>query len=166
MLLERWQQPEHEEAYAQITRRLAEFYFERGKARYEAKEYEAALADLSEAVTLYPTGLTYHYGRGRTYYRLERYEDAVIDFAHDIEQRPYGGGEDDNYGWRGLAYYRLSKYTLALDSLSLALQFHLDDNSNYYWRGRVYQDMQDYPAALADFSRAIELQPENGNRYY
>jgi tetratricopeptide (TPR) repeat protein len=81
MLLEHWQQPEHKEEYEQITRRLADFYFERGKAHANAKDYEAAFTDINNAIDLFPENADFVRSRAQLYLSSGQHDPALNDFT-------------------------------------------------------------------------------------
>jgi tetratricopeptide (TPR) repeat protein len=103
----------------------ARYYVERGRSYLNLREYEAALADLLQAIDykpndLYerpldtPTVTTAYWLRGWTYYELENYDASLADFTEGITRRP---NDPRCYEGRGYTYYQMKTYDLALVDL-------------------------------------------------
>jgi Flp pilus assembly protein TadD len=101
-------------------RRLAAFTdaFNRASRELEEKQYEAAVADYTEAIRLKPDDSNAYMCRGGSYAGLKRYEMAISDYTEGIRLKP----DDSNlYDFRGFAY-------AALGAKSKAQQDHKKAN--------------------------------------
>ncbi len=143
--------------------------YERGKAHYDAGEYDKAVDEYSAAIDLNPHRDWYFRSRGWAYERLDQDESALQDASQAIQIDP---GEPDGYNLRGWAFYGLERYEEAIADFSRAIE--LNPLNNYYrGRGNAYDRLAQYEQALADFGRAIRLDPnyaltyrERGWTYY
>jgi Flp pilus assembly protein TadD len=69
---------------------LAEHYYQQGRARFERKEYHAAVHLLREAIKLDPTRAPYHYHLGIALIRNPRTRrEAELHLAKAAELEPY-----------------------------------------------------------------------------
>ena len=82
-------------------------YFNRGNSKAELADYEGALQDYSEAISLNPSHPQYYYNRGNTYADLYRFNEALLDY--DQVGSRYSGNTAFNKGNTFLAMGRLSK---------------------------------------------------------
>jgi len=71
-----------------LNPRLAESYNNRANARYAKGDYEAALADYNQALTLNPRYAEVYGNRGMLWTRLGRTAEAEADFAQCLELKP------------------------------------------------------------------------------
>ncbi|MFM6788667.1 MAG: tetratricopeptide repeat protein, partial [Microcystis panniformis] len=66
---------------------------------------------------------------------------------------------------RGLLYYNLQKYDLALAHYNQAIRINPNYAMAYNNRGVLYIDLQKYDLALSDYSKAIEINPNDAYAY-
>ena len=66
---------------------LAQVYYYRGTVHIELEDYQRALADLTEAVTLAPHEADWYQTRGLAYSKLSRADEAQQDFDRATELR-------------------------------------------------------------------------------
>jgi uncharacterized protein (TIGR02145 family) len=134
----------------------AEFYAWRGRAFYEIKKHEAAIADFKEAARAAPKVAEYHSRLGEVYSdtAVKNYDGAVTAYTQAIKL------ESDNanhYFGRAVAHSGNKSYSTAIDDFTQAIR--LDSRDARYWnsRGGDYRNMGDYDKAYADHSEAIRL---------
>jgi tetratricopeptide (TPR) repeat protein len=87
-----------------------DYYYWRGSAHYELKDFPSALADFSKAVELQPDNGDYYYWRGRAHYELKDFSSALVDFSKATELQPDDGY---NYAWRGCTHLAMKNKSLA-----------------------------------------------------
>ena len=66
----------------------AEAYNERGRSKYEQKDYTGAIKDFDKAIELNPNYALAYKNRGDAKYSQEDYEDAIKDYDRAIELDP------------------------------------------------------------------------------
>jgi len=70
------------------------------------------------------------------------------------------------YVWRSFGRIESGALAPAVDDLSLALTFGLEDRAGgFYLRAEVKAKMKDYPGAIADYDQAIALDQDFGHAY-
>jgi Flp pilus assembly protein TadD len=128
--------------------------YDSGTAYYFKKEYDLAIADLTQAIRLDPNYAGAYRYRGRAYYEKKDYDLAIADFTQAIKLTPNDGY---TYNDRGKAYIGKKDYDLAIADLTQAIKLNPNDNNNYYYRGiAYYEGKKDYDRAIADFTDTIK----------
>ncbi|MDR1702015.1 MAG: tetratricopeptide repeat protein [Sporomusaceae bacterium] len=141
----------------------AQAYYNRGRIYYGRKQqFEAATADISQALQLEPEFEAGYSMRGRYYYEQRKYDLAVADFTKAIKLNPKN---PVNYEGRGNAYDYSGQTDLAIADYTKALQLEPRSTSAYYNRGIAYFTKGDYSAAADDFSEFREWDTNNTSVY-
>ena len=68
--------------------------------------------------------------------------------------------------WRGVTWYYLDKYDLALIDLQNSLKLQPDNNSGYYYIGNCYYVQNDYDTAIVNYTKAIAIGAPEPREYY
>ena len=63
-------------------------YYDRGVARLEKREHDAAISDLTKAIEMRPRFAMAHFYRGRAYLGKREYDKAISDFTEAIKITP------------------------------------------------------------------------------
>ncbi|MCA9895647.1 MAG: tetratricopeptide repeat protein [Anaerolineae bacterium] len=138
-------------------------YASRGLAYYHLGEYEAAIADYTQAILLEPQYVEAHNNRGNAYSELQQYEEAIADFTQAIAIDPLYTLAYNN---RGYTYYNLGQYDLAISDYTQAIATDSVYADAYNNRGNAYYALGQYEEAIADFTQAIIITPNYGEAYY
>ncbi len=133
-------------------------YFTRGNVYAEMGKFNAAIADYTRAIKLYPAISNFYTGRGNIYAELQKYQLSLADLTLAIELETNNAR---NYAARGAVYAEMGKYTLALADYNKAVELDSESEDILNNRARVLVLMHRYAQAIEDFNRAIEL-----NEYY
>lgn len=96
-----------------------EFVSMRGMANYRLKQYEAAIADLNQALALKPDTPHYYWNLGYSYWYLDRFPECAQAFTDYIRLRP---DEAAGYDERADAYEKLNRDDLAAADRAKAMQ--------------------------------------------
>lgn len=92
------------------NKRQPKYYFERGSAYLELKDYANALRDFNKATLLGDNGSRLHLKKARSLYALGQYEPAVQEFTSTTNIDPKCAAA---YEGRALAHEKLGKPDLA-----------------------------------------------------
>ncbi|MCL1952059.1 MAG: tetratricopeptide repeat protein, partial [Oscillospiraceae bacterium] len=128
---------------------------EQGKAFYKAKDYEAAITNLTLALANNPeSGEAYSY-RGLSYFSQAKYDEAISDL---IQARRYLGNNADVLTVRGISYCLTARYPEAIGDLSLVIELNPDPaNPNtknaLTYRATAYEARGEMDKAAADRAR-------------
>jgi tetratricopeptide (TPR) repeat protein len=94
-------------ALAQTT---AEDYFNRGNALLEKGDYDQAIADYTQALSINPQATEAYYNRGTAWYFKGDYDRAIADYNQALRINPQNAAAHYN---RGLAWQSKGDYNLA-----------------------------------------------------
>lgn len=140
---------------------LAAAFNQRGIAYGRQGDYQHAIADYDEAISLDPKHVSAYNNRGIAYARSGDYERAIADYDEAIQLDPKYALA---YNSRGFAYTRRGDDNHAIADLSEAILLDPKLVSAYSNRGAAYVHEGEYERAIADFSEAIRLDPK-ASRY-
>lgn len=138
-----------------------EFLYARANIFARGDRFDAATADLDQAIKLAPTRAELHWAKGvicllasRTAVHQDQLKVAIDAFCVAIRCDPSAA---KYYSSRGAAYSRLGQWTEALADLQTALELDPNDGKTYFNRGHLRLRQQDEAGAIEDFRRAVEL---------
>jgi tetratricopeptide (TPR) repeat protein len=151
---------------------FAPVYFERGMARFGAKEYSTALQDLSKAIIMRPYDADAHYMRGATYLASGQLNQAISDLDKAAEQRKNMFVE--TFKMRGNLYLarafspgainKLADAEAAIENFDEIVRLNPNCAEAHYNRGRgyfakAYFTGASYEQAIVDFDKALSINP-------
>jgi protein O-GlcNAc transferase len=136
--------------------------FTRGKAFYDAGNYERAREQLLEAVTLDGNHDEARALLGWTQHFLGEYRAAIISFKAAIRRQPNWEGLHDGLGW---SRFHLKRYHLAAEAFRTALDLNPDYADARIGLGSAQFELSRYDEALASLQVAArQLEPLVGGR--
>ena len=133
---------------------FAEAYSNRGSAKADLGQYEAAVADYDEAIRLKPDFANAYNSRGVAKARLGQYEAAVADFDEAIRLKPDFA---EAYSNRSSAKADLGQYEAAVADYDEAIRLKPAYAAAYFRRGLAKVRLKIKDAARKDFEIALEL---------
>ena len=141
----------------------AQVYRIRAKAKYDKEQYEAAIADLNEALRIKPDDFKTYYNRGVVKIQLGQPEAAISDLNAAIQIKP-----DDfkTYYNRGVAKHDLGQYESAISDYDAALRIKPDLADVYFNRGVTKGALGQYESAISDFEIVLHKEPNAADAYY
>jgi serine/threonine protein kinase/tetratricopeptide (TPR) repeat protein len=133
----------------------------KGDTQSDLKQWERAVADYSEAISMKPDYFPAWTGRGRAYLGLGRWDEAIADFSKAIELDP-----NHFDPWHGCAdaYMNMEQWDKALADYSKAIELSPDGRSAWEaWEERfaVHLELGQADKGLAEISEAISLSPDD-----
>lgn len=177
--------------HIQSTISAADIHIQRGVAHLKDGDYDTALAEFREALSINPKNATVLKYRGDAYFNsqnyvlaIESYTDAIVNdsnFAqaydsrghvHEIE-KDYSGaiGDyssaisiDDNPKYRAHradVYLKTNDFDRAIADYTVAIDKKPKFDYAYNGRGKAYLDMKSFNLAFKDFVKALEINPRN-----
>ena len=146
----------------QSPQRTKEEWLARGKALYDLKRFEEALAACEQALHMDPDYAYAHSGKGLALYYLERYEEALVACERALNLDPNNAFA---YSGKGAAQWGLKRYEEALVACEHAL--HLDPNNphTYNYKGNSLYYLQRDEEALVAYEHALRLDPNYAVAY-
>ncbi len=136
----------------------AESYGARGLVWKAKKEFDMAIADLSEAIRLNPSESAYYGNRGGCWNRKKEWEHAIADFNEAIRLKPHYG----NYNNRARAWLGKKEYGKALADYDEAIRLEPRSSQSYVgaaWLRATCPDprYRDGQKAVRDATAACKL---------
>lgn len=132
-------------------------------------QYEKAIQEYTEAITLRHDSAIAYNNRGYAYSKLKICDNAINDFSKAIELKP---DFVEAYNNRGATYCEMDESSIddtirerAISDFSRAIDLKPDFAEAYINRGAVYDDMKQYDDAINNYSKAIELKPDSSEAY-
>lgn len=129
-------------------------YHLRGIARLARAEFEPAIADFTESLTLRPDNAGVLNNRGQAHYLNQNYDAAISDLNAAIKTDPKHFVAMNN---RALVFIAKNQLDQAMGDLNAALLLHSDYPEALNNRGVVSSRNLDFKAAMADFSAALKI---------
>jgi tetratricopeptide (TPR) repeat protein len=137
---------------------LAAAFKNRGNAHDDKGDYDRALEDYNEAVTINPLDADAFNSRGTTYAALARYERAILDFDEAIRLNP---ASPLAFGNRCFARGVLDQLEQALADCGEALHLKPKNPGALGSRAFVYLKLRRYEAAIADYNLRLRENPDD-----
>jgi tetratricopeptide (TPR) repeat protein len=136
---------------------VAAAFYQRGYSHYSLKQYQLALDDYNQAISLLQEPHFYN-DRGWLWIDVGKTDLALQDFTRAIQVKP-------NYalGYANIGYvHRVAKRPdQAFAALSTAIALNPDLAWAYENRCYILEDRKDWPALYSDSTRLIQLQSNN-----
>ena len=133
-------------------------YQDRATAYRLLGQYDAALGDISVAISLEPGDAAYLNSRGSIYEEKKEYERAIASYNAAIRLNP-----GDWMAWANAAgaRYALKQYDKAVQNYSRAIQLRPGLPDLYRFRADCWFGKGDFERAIADHNRALQIDPKN-----
>lgn len=138
----------------------ARYYYRRGMAQSNKKQYQNAITEYSRAIALDDKFIDAYLQRSQMRHKLGDYQGVLDDCYHIIS---INSGVVKAYYYQGRARYSLGYVQAAIDSYSEAIRQDQDYTQAYYYRGIAYGDLQEKSLAIQNFLIAAELFRLEGN---
>jgi tetratricopeptide (TPR) repeat protein len=144
----------------------ADDYFVSANQKNKGGNYQGALVDYNQAITLRPNYALAYNNRGVLKQdKLNDTKGALADYNKAITLKPDTALAYNNRGV--LKKDKLNDTRGALDDFNKAITLKPDDVDAYNNRGNLKQDkLNDPQGALADFNKAISLKSDDAVTYY
>jgi len=133
-------------------------YYQRGKAYFKIKDYNAAISDLNKAMQLAPDDAHLTSERGLIYFMAKKEDKAISDFDKAVELEPEN---PFRYASRAFIKDRLNDLEGAKADYQKALELDPEDAISYNNLGLVLDKMGHKKKADDNFEKAATIDPKN-----
>lgn len=99
----------------------------------------------------------------RTVRQIGIWHNSIILWSHQLKLYPKTAIA---YNQRGMAFYDIGNYQLAINDYDMALKFDSQFEHAYNNRGNVYYKLGNYPQAIKEYETALDLNPKFATVYY
>ena len=151
------------DAALQRDARDAYAYSTRGHAYEGKREFDKAISDYTQAISLLPNDVALRISRGRTYLAHGDTNEAINDFTEVIR---LNADAATAYIYRGFAYQKKGDWDKPISDYSEILRRNPDTEAAYILRGFGYNKKGEFEKAITDYTEAIRRNPDNALAYY
>jgi tetratricopeptide (TPR) repeat protein len=153
-----------QEATAEVNKREqeAQSYYHLGNTNYNAKNYDQAISNYTEAIRILPNFANAYYWRGLSYFQKKDYDSAISNHTEAIRINP---NDAVAYYWRSEAYYDKNEFDRVIADCTQAIHINPKYANAYFGRGNAYVNKKDYNMAITDYNEAIRIDPSYANAY-
>ncbi|HZR61649.1 MAG TPA: tetratricopeptide repeat protein [Xanthobacteraceae bacterium] len=139
---------------------MAWAYGDRCIAHKDKAQYDVALRDCDEAITLNPQDAYAYNTRGAIYHLTNKYDQAIAEYSTAIKLDPKFIDPVHN---RGMSYAAKGDLERAIDDYNAALRINPRDALALYERGIAKQKSGDQNGGNADIAAAKKIDPHIGD---
>ena len=133
---------------------LAVAFTNRGLSYKRKGQWDRAIADFSEAISLKSDDAHVFNNRGNAYYYKGQLDRAIEDYDVAIRLKPDLAVAFSN---RGNVHRKESRFDRAIKDYDKAIQFKPDDGQLFADRGLAYEKKGERTQAMMDFNKAYDL---------
>ncbi len=144
--------------YIKENNKDAKAYYQRGKAYFKIKDYNAAVSNLNKAMKLAPDDAHLTGERGLIYFMAEKKDKAMDDFNTAVKLDPKN---PFRYASRAFIKDRLNDLEGAKEDYQKALEIDPEDAISYNNLGLVLDKMGYRKKAADHFDKAAEIDPKS-----
>jgi tetratricopeptide (TPR) repeat protein len=139
-------------------------YYGRSWVKISLGDYEGSLQDAKKGLLLDSKNPGMYFRRiGSAYDQMERYPEAIEAYNEAIK---FNSDRDEGTIYnRGLCYFNMEKYDLALADFNRCLELDPDWAWAFSARGNVYLELKQYGRAIEDCTNAIKYNPNYQQAY-
>jgi len=136
----------------------AQSYLDSGIAAYNSKNYDRAIAELTQAIRLDPNFTDAYVFRGFVYNENDDYDKAIADASNAIRIAP---NNKLAYNIRASAYLMKSDFDKAIADANQAIRIDPNYANPYMIRGHAYFVKSNFTQARTDANKSLQLDPNN-----
>jgi tetratricopeptide (TPR) repeat protein len=141
---------------------LVAAYRHRGVAKIGELDYDGAIADFTQAITLDGRDSLAYSQRGQAYLRKGDYGSSLSDLNKALEINPWNANALTQ---RSAVYSLTGENDKATADANAALDIYPNSTALKNNRGFAYNNIGEYDRAIVDLNDAIKLDPSNGRAY-
>ncbi|HEY9791250.1 MAG TPA: tetratricopeptide repeat protein, partial [Candidatus Obscuribacterales bacterium] len=139
------------------NKEVAEVAANRAYANFNKKEYDAAIADYTEAINADPENGQLYASRAVVYKQVHDWKKAMDDTNKAISLSP---GDTSLFKIRGVCYAGLGEAQKAADDLNNLVKYN-PSVENHRMRGQARLEVHDYKGAMEDFDFVLGATPHD-----
>jgi len=124
---------------------------------YHSQQYQEALSNFQNAISLNQSNANAYFGLGNCYYQLAQFREATESYQLHLALHSSAEG----YYWLGRSLYQLQSYEAAGAAFQKAIQIKPDDSDTRLWLAQCFFKLKSYQQAAVEYQQVIELTPTN-----
>lgn len=138
------------------AKNLATLFHNRGNHYFRKQDYQNAISDYGEAISLNPSYEGAYVGRGAALESQGNLDAALADQERAIALNPRNARSYNN---RAVVYAKKGDYERAVVDIDQAIRLEPNDPVRYNNRGIMQRRLGKVELAIADFEQAIRMNP-------
>jgi tetratricopeptide (TPR) repeat protein len=142
----------------------AEHYANTGLKHYEAKDFDRAIRDCTEAIKIDPKYALAYSIRGFAKYEQKKYDEAVNDLTEAIRLNPRDAA--GAYKMRASCHQIQGNHARAIADATKSIELNPGDANTYVVRGSSHYFLEAYDQAVIDCSEALKLNDKYEYAYF
>jgi len=135
---------------------------EQGINEFKIGNYQAAILNFNQVITLQPNNAIAYQYRSNSYFRLGDSNTAIIECSQAINLKLNNA---EAYCLRGNIYCDLGNYNAAISDFNQAIKLKPNNFFTYMFRGDAYSELGNYKSAMSDFDQVIKLKSDFSYAY-
>ena len=137
-------------------------YSIRAYAKYDLEDYQGAIADYTQAISINPLKSVPYNNRGNAKQKSKDFQGSIADYNKAIEINPKCAPAFLN---RGNTKQELKDFQAAIADYNKAIEINIQYVLAYANRGNAKAELGDIHGSIADFNKAIEIDPQHADAY-
>jgi len=129
-----------------------------GNTHFEKNEFDAAIADYTQAIQMQPDLAPAYSDRAATYVEVKEYDKAIADANQAIKLKP---DLPWPYAARAAAYRSKGDLDRALADYEQVIKLQPDYAKAYFRRAEILEQLGNKTAAVADYEKAYDYSKDN-----
>lgn len=126
------------------------------------RDFDGAIAEMTEAISLAPSEPNLYLMRGAAYRGAKQLDKAMADVNEAIR---LNANRADYYTMRGMIYADQGDLDQAIVELNHKIKLDPDDAQGYAKRGEFYRLKKDYDSAIADYTEVIKRDANSAKNF-
>lgn len=131
-------------------------YLNRALVYKDKGEYDRAIADYTEALSINPNYIEAYNRRGNAYSYKGEFDKAIADYNRALKM---DSEYVEAYYRRGNVYYDKGEYNKAIADYTQALEIDTTHAETYYNRGNAFGRIGEHNKAIADYTQTLMIDP-------
>ncbi len=131
-------------------------YIERGDLYLDQAQYEKAIENYNNAISLKDDDYRIYFKRSHVYNVIGKYEESIKDLEKTISIKP---DLEAAYANMGVNYLAINKFEKAIECLTKSIKQNPKNAFSYAQRGIVHYKMNHHDLAIQDINQAEKLNP-------
>lgn len=137
-----------------------EYYFFRGRAKYDTSDFKGAIIDFNKTLKLEKDYISAIFFKGLSHYNLDEYDLCIEVLSKAISLEP---NDTVAFLFRGMSFYKTKKFIDAIEDLTIYISLCPKDYEGYEYRAKSKMELNSIESALNDISLANKLNPDGAD---
>ena len=139
---------------------------EEATEKYNNKDYEGSILDLTKAISINPKLSRGYHNRGASKQGLNQHEGAIEDFDKAIELEKDTTILYHYYNNRAWSKYNIGKLKEGLIDADKSIELNQKYKNSFHTRGHIRHDLGDMKGACSDMEKSLSLGSKESKEWF